>query len=210
MAALFVLRQSACSRTVIRPSLRALGYALTALVAIDLAITFVPRMPSTPRELLFPETQFVSLLKKTGGRVTGSSSLSEWPLAGNGISQIFGSSGVVIKHQNDYKARTEEDPLLLRRSGSQLLLLKQEDIQGKFAPLREALRIEQVLPTGAILFYDMDAKGRAWVAYEARNVEKYSPEEVKSGAPVLLEQGVPPPPLSPDKNLGTVTIAPVG
>ncbi len=96
----------------------------------------------------------------------------------------------------------------MRRSGSQLLLLKQEDIQGKFAPLREALRIEQVLPTGAILFYDMDAKGRAWVAYEARNVEKYSPEEVKSGAPVLLEQGVPPPPLSPDKNLGTVTIAP--
>ncbi len=77
LAALFVLAAiCVLAYTVIRPSLRALGYALTALVAIDLAITFVPRMPSTPRELLFPETQFVSLLKKTGGRVTGSSSLS--------------------------------------------------------------------------------------------------------------------------------------
>jgi hypothetical protein len=209
VAALFVLAAIAIlGFTVVRPSLRMLGYSLAVLVVVDLAITFVPRMPSTPRALLYPETQFITLLKKTGGRVTGSSALAGWPLAGNSVPQLYGSSGIVIKHQHDYKARTEDDPLLLRRSGSQLLLLKQEDIQGKFAPLREMLRIEQVLPTGAILFHDTEAKGRAWMAYEARNVERYSPQEVNSGSPILIEQGVPPPPLAADKNPGTVQIEP--
>lgn len=193
---------------VVNPSQRGLGYALSALVAFDLLVTFAPRIPSTPRELLYPETPFVTLLKKTGGRVTGSASLAEWPLAANSVPQIYGSSGVIIKHQNDYKSRTEEDPLLLRRSGSQMLLLKQEDIQGKFAPLRELLRIEQVLPTGAVLFFDTEAKGRAWMAYEARNVERYSPAELNSGAAILVEQGVPPPPLAADKSPGTATILP--
>ncbi|MCC6152566.1 MAG: YfhO family protein [Candidatus Hydrogenedentes bacterium] len=192
----------------VQPSLRALGYSLATLVAVDLAITFAPHMPSTPRDLLFPETPFIAQLHKTGGRVTGSAALADWPLAGNSVPQLYGSSGVVIRHQHDYKLRTEEDPLLLRRSGSQLLLLKQEDIQGKFASLREVLRIEQVLPTGAILFFDTEAKGRAWMAYEARNVERYSPAEVKSAGPILVEQGVPPPPLPADKSPGTVTIAP--
>ncbi|MBM3290643.1 MAG: YfhO family protein [Candidatus Hydrogenedentes bacterium] len=185
-----------------------LGYALAAIVAIDLAIAFVPHMPSTPRALLYPETPFVALLKKTGGRVTGSAAIADWPLAANAVPQLYGAGGIAIKHQHDYRKRTEDDPLLLRRSGSQLLLLKQEDIQGRFAPLREVLRIEQVLPTGAILFYDSQAKGRAWMAYEARNVEKYSPEEVRSTEPILLEQGVPPPPLPPDKAPGSATIAP--
>ncbi len=209
LAAIFVVGAIAIlAFNVVQPSIRALGFSLAALVALDLAITFVPNMPSTPRALLFPETSFIAQLQKTGGRVTGSAALADWPLAGNSVPQLYGSSGVVIRHQHDYKLRTEDDPLLLRRSGSQLLLLKQEDIQGKFASLREVLRIEQVLPTGAILFFDTEAKGRTWMAYEARNVERYSPGEVKSGGPILVEQGVPPPPLPADKSPGTVTIAP--
>lgn len=196
----------ALAYTAVAPSVRFMGYTLTSLIVIDLAITFVPNMPSTPRALLYPETPFVALLKKSGGRVTGSVALADWPLAGNGVKQLYGCAGVVLKHQRDYKERAEQDPLLLRRAGSPLLLLKQEDILGKFAPLREMLRVEQVLPTGAILFYDTEAENRAFMAYEARNVEKYSPDEVKSTSPVLLEQGVPPPPLPPDAKPGTVAV----
>jgi hypothetical protein len=192
--------------TAVAPSVRFMGYTMTVLVVIDLAITFVPNMPSTPRALLYPETPFIALLKKSGERVTGSVALADWPLAGNGVAQLYGCAGVVLKHQRDYKERAEQDPLLLRRAGSPLLLLKQEDIKGKFAPLREMLRVEQVLPTGAILFYDTEAENRAFMAYEARNVEKYSPDEVKSASPVLLEQGVPPPPLPPESKPGTVTV----
>lgn len=193
---------------VVNPSIRGMGYSLATLLAADLLITFAAHLPSTPRELLYPETQFIALLKKTGGRVTGSTALADWPLAGSSVPQLFGSAGVVIKHQRDYRARTEDDPLLFRRSGSQLLLLKQEDIQGKFAPLREMLRIEQVLPTGAVLFFDTQAKGRAWMAYEARNVERYSPAEVSSTSPIVIEQGVPPAPLPADKSPGTVAVQP--
>src|SRR5690606_36156743 len=64
------------------------------------------------------------------------------------------------------------------------------------------------LPSGAVLFYDTEAKDRAWMAYEARNVEKYSPSELSSTQPVLLEQGVPPPPLPAEKSPGTVKVVP--
>jgi len=205
---LIVATLASLGATVLRPSMRIAGYALALILSIDLLITFFPVMPSTPKAEVFPETPFVALLKKTGGRVTGSAALGQWPLAGNNVPQLYGAAGVVMKHQRDFAERAAEDPLLSRRSGSPLLLLKQEDIQGSYAPIREMLKVEQVFPAGAVLFYDTEAKERAWMAYEVRNVEQYSPDELQSGLPVLVEQGVPPPPLPPDKEPGTVTIEP--
>lgn len=205
-SAVLVCEAVALVATAVKPSVRLLAYALTLLVGADLLFTFVPAMPWTPRPLVFPETPFIAQLKKSGERVTGSAALEQWPLAGNLMPQLYGAAGVVMKHQHDYKQRAKDDPLLLRRSGSPLLLLNNDDISGTFAPIREMLRIEQVFPTGAILFYDTEANGRAWMAYEARNVERYSPEELSSTKPVLVEQGVPPPPLPPDKHPGAVII----
>lgn len=55
LAAIFVVGAIAIlAFNVVQPSIRALGFSLAALVALDLAITFVPNMPSTPRALLFP------------------------------------------------------------------------------------------------------------------------------------------------------------
>ena len=207
-ATLVVLVLASLAATVLHPSARRAGYAFTIIIVADLVFTFSPSIPATPRALVFPETPFVSMLAKTGNRVSGSSALGQWPLAGNGIPQLFGTGGILLKHQQDFAAHAATDPMIFRRSGTPLLLLRQEDIQGPFAPIREILKIEQVFPTGAVLFYDTEAKSRAWMAYEVRNVEHYDPAQLDSAKPVLVEQGVPPPPLPDDKDPGAVTVEP--
>lgn len=207
-AALAALTLVVLGVTMISPSSRVQGYSLCGIAVFDLLATFAPIFPATPLSLLYPETPFVAMLKKSGGRVTGSESLDKWPLAGNLVPQLYGSAGVLLKHQADFRAAAIADPLLLRRSGSQLLLLTQEDIQGKFAPIRSVLRVEHVLPTGAVLFFDTEAQTSAWMAYQARLSEKYAPELLNGSEPPLLEQGTPPPPLPEGKAPGTVTIVP--
>lgn len=185
--------------TTLKPSVRLLGYAMSSLTVVDLMLAFGLAMPYTPADRLFPETEFIQLFQQSGGRVGGSEALSQWPLSGNGIPQLYSAAGVALKRHQAFTSRIADDPLLLRRAGASSLLLSQDDVQGKFAPIRPLLKFEKMFPSGAVLFRDLDAKPYAWMAYSGRSVETIDPKQLSSDQPPLMEQAVipQPPPTMP-------------
>jgi hypothetical protein len=193
--------------TVFAPSHRIMGYTLSALAFLNAMLAFAPHLPFTPRDQIFPETDLVRLLKSDHGTVAGAGELASWPLAGNGVAQLEGASGVRLRRERDFQLRIDQDPLLLRRSGATMLLFTQDDLQGNFAAIRSSLRIEQVLPSGAVLFRDMQAKPKAWVTYEARMVDSYDPSQLTSTLPPLVEHAQAP--LGPARADTTANVDPV-
>ncbi len=173
--------------TLLRPRLRAMGYVLAAMTACALLMAHAPARSRTPQDRVFPETPFVQSLKSMDARVTGSRSLADWPLAGNGIAQAFTPSGVSLDRHAAFIGRAKTDPLLLRLTGDQAVLLTKEDIQGAFASLRPVLNIQQVFPTGAILFRDLEAQPRARMIYAGRRVDHFDPARLREDGPPLLE-----------------------
>jgi len=178
--------------TVFRPNAKVLGYGLSLLSAFSLVAAFAPILPRTTAAMAFPETSVVKSLQAIGGRVGGSESLKEWPLAVNGVAQVFQSSGLQLNRFQEFSARLHVDPLLIRRTGANGLLLTKEDIRGPFAAIRPVLRIQQVFPSGAILFQDTEAQPRARMIYAGRRFEKYSPAEVGSQKTPVLESSTLP------------------
>ncbi|MBX7259288.1 MAG: YfhO family protein, partial [Candidatus Hydrogenedentes bacterium] len=184
--------------TTLKPSVRLLGYAMSGLTVVDLMLAFGLAMPYTPADRLFPETEFIQLFQQSGGRVGGSDALSQWPLAGNGIPQLYSAAGVSLRRHQAFTSRIADDPLLLRRAGAPSLLLSQDDVQGKFAPIRPLLKFERMFPSGAVLFQDLDAKPYAWMAYSGRSVDGIDAKQLSSDQPPLMEQAVvPQPPVTP-------------
>ena len=178
--------------TTLRPSARLMGYGLSFLTFLDLFLVFYPTLGfSTPAEL-FPETRFISTLQATGGRVSGTQTLERWPLEGNLIPQVYGSSGFRLSRHAQFIERVSSQPLLLRRMGSQSLLLTKKDIQGPFARVRPVLAVQHVFTSGAVLFNDLGAKPRTWMAYSARDVDTFDPEMLEPDAPPLVERVIPP------------------
>lgn len=179
--------------TVLRPNPRLMAYGLCAIAAADLFLLFQPTISFTTPEKLFPKTSFIESLDAMDTRVSGTAALREWPLAANLLPQIYSASGVRLKRHSAFLSRVEERPLLLRRMGSQALLLTKEDIQGTFASVRSKLAVDHVFQAGAILFDDLGAKPRAWMAYEAREIAKMDPLLLDPDAAPLVEGVVPPP-----------------
>ncbi len=178
--------------TLFRPSLQTIGYGLSAVAFCSLCWAFQPDLGGTPWRLVFPETEFVSTLRQVGSRIGGSEALRNWPLAGNLVPQIYSPSGITLKRQALFWDRVKADPLLLRRTGTSMLLLTKDDIQGAFASVRPMLAIKHVFPSGAILFQDMGAKPRAWVAYDWRTTDKLEPAAIVSNQPPIIEGAGPP------------------
>ncbi len=203
---LFIIVLILLSVTILKPSSRLMGYPLCAVVVVNALTTFGMTIPFTAKDAVYPETGFVTLLRQSGTRVSGSDALSRWPLQANLVSQIYGSSGVVLKRQADYHAELNRDPLLLRRMGSSMLLLTQDDIQGKFAPIRPMLKVEQVFPSGAVLFSDAESQSRAYIAHAGRAMESYDPSLLSSEAPPLMERIIPP--VDPNGENGPAHVAP--
>ena len=190
--------------TLLRPSARLTGYSLTALALLTLTLAFRPQLPRTPTASIFPETPFISSLKKMDTRIGGSQALQEWPLSGNGLAQVFSPSGVMLDRYQKFIERAAEAPLLLRRTGTQAFLLTKEDIQSDFAAVRPVLNIQQVFPAGAILFRDLEASPRARMIYAGRRVDHFDPAQLHPTAPPLLEDVI-----LPEADNGPVTRAQV-
>ncbi|HOV74653.1 MAG TPA: YfhO family protein [Candidatus Hydrogenedentes bacterium] len=194
--------------TLFKPSLPVIGYGLSAVAFCSLMWAYKPDLVGTPWRLVFPETEFTSTLREAGSRIGGSEALRNWPLAGNLVPQIYSPGGAVLKRQAVFWERAKADPLLLRRAGASALLLTKEDIQGAFASVRPMLAIKHVFSSGAILFQDMGAKPRAWVAYDWRTADTLDPAAIASDLPPIIEgAGPPPPPSTSEGPEAKVTIA---
>ncbi len=173
--------------TLLRPSPRRMGYGLCAVAVLTLWLSFRAHVPGTPPELVYPETGFIASLERMDGRIGGSGALERWPLAAHRIPQVFNPAGTRLNRYEAFVRRVHEDPLLLRRAGAPALVLTKEDIQGPFAPVRPELNIQEVLPSGALLFRDLDARSRARVIYAGQTGAGLEPERIASHLPPLLE-----------------------
>ncbi len=178
--------------TLLRPSHRLMGYSLAALMLLDLWTSLSGAISFTPLDRVFPETPFVRALKASGARVGGSEALKSWPLAANLVPQAFGTGGVSAKRYAAFVAQTAEKPMLLRNMGAPSFLLTKEDIQGRFADLRSRLHVQDVFPSGAVLFDALGSRPRAWMAYEGRPFEKFDPKQLDPAQPPLVEIAEPP------------------
>src|SRR5690606_22443522 len=74
-----------------------------------------------------------------------------------------------------------------RRTASETLLLTKDDIQGPFAVARSALRIQHVLPAGAVLFEDLDVKPSVWLAYDRISEPEGALDKIASASPPVVE-----------------------
>lgn len=178
--------------TMFRPTQHLMGYSLAALAFANLFFAFHPGVAFTKRDQLFPDTPFIKSLKERGDRVSGSDTLDQWPLNANLVPQLHATSGTSLKRYAAFLEKAESDPLLLRRTGSPALLLTKSDIQTTFAPVRVLLRIRRVFESGAVLFDDLEAKPRAWMAYAGRRVVEFDPDLLRSDRPPLMEGVIPP------------------
>jgi len=192
---LFILTVALVFVTMLRPNLRLMGYALSVLAAVQALVVLHPGSgyPAfLAKEELFPRTPFIDALQDDGYRAGGSLRLKEWPLTGNLIPQTYAPGGVILKRHQAFFAAAERQPLLMRRAGSRNFVLTKEDIQGAFAAVRPLLRLKHVLPSGAGIFEDLEAKPRAWLTFEWRPVESFDPDLLDSALPPLIEGPVPP------------------
>jgi hypothetical protein len=184
--------------TALKPSRRVTAYGAGVLIAAELLIAYVPRTSHIPPTLFFPETEFIKVLHESKGRVGGGEALATWPLGMHGIAQMRGPGEAQSQRAAWFAERLRDDPLLLRRSASETLLLTKDDIQGPFATARSSLRVRHVLPAGAVLFEDLDVKPRVWVAYDWLSVPQGAPDLITSGGPPVVETTVAAPQASRD------------
>jgi hypothetical protein len=182
-----LLLAAALGWTVLHPNLRLLAYTTAALALAGLWLAHGRALPRTNAADVFPETEFIASLRATGARVGGSAAVRQWPLAGNRLEQIYAPGGIVLARYRAFVDRAAEDPLLLRRTGMQALVLTKDDILGAYAPVRPMLRIQEVFPSGAVLFRDLQARPRARMIYAGRRVELFDPRLLHADALPLLE-----------------------
>lgn len=175
--------------TLIRPRMRLLGYGFALLTALNLWWAFAPHAPHTRPELAFPETGFIRSLAAMDTMVAGADALQDWPLACQGIRQVRTTGGACLDRHEAFMTASRTQPLLLRRTGAQALLLDTAAVRGPFARVRHALKIHEMFPSGAVLMQDLDAQPRARMLYAARTVEGFQPELLSASEPPLVEGG---------------------
>ena len=173
--------------TLFRPNVRVTGYVFCLLVFVAQWAAFAPHVSYTARADIFPATGMIRSLQSMDTRIGGSDTLKQWPLSGNGIAQVFAPGGAVLARYEQFMDRAEEDPLLLRRTGARALLLTKEDIQGAYAAVRPVLSLQEVYPSGAVLFRDLETTSRARMVYAVRSVDNLTPNILSSEEPPLLE-----------------------
>ncbi|HOS03434.1 MAG TPA: YfhO family protein, partial [Candidatus Hydrogenedentes bacterium] len=178
--------------TIFKPWGRFLGYSLACVGFCELYAAFHGALVFTPRDRVFPETPFIRALKSAGVRVGGSGALMGWPLAGNLVHQAYGASGVTLKRHAQFVQQLSEKPLLVRRMGAPALLLTKQDVLGPFASVRPLLQVKHVFSSGTLLFDDLGARPRAWMAYEGRDSNRFDPALLSPTDPPLIELSAPP------------------
>ena len=178
--------------TLLRPKRGTMGYGLAIIVMLSGLWAYGPARAWTPADTAFPETSFITRLRDAHDRVAGSGALRRWPLAAQGIAQVYNPSGVTLRRYERFMSRAAADPSLMRLGAAGALLLTRQDIQGQFAVLRPALNILEVFPSGAILLKDLDVRPRARMIYAGRKVEHFEPLALKLDGPPQIEGGTLP------------------
>jgi hypothetical protein len=169
--------------TMFKPSARAFGGVLVLLIITDMLLATQPAMPWTSPQLVYPRTAFIERLEDVDQRLGGRSALQAWPLLANGLPQTYSSSGVELKRHAAFMEAAEADPALMRLMGAGALLFTRQDIQGPFAPLRPSLKVQHVFQSGAVLFEDLHATQRAYLAKSGGAAQ--GPDMEAAEAPIL-------------------------
>ena len=178
------------SITVLRPSHRVLGHGLSLLSAAALVWTLVSAVSYTPADKAFPEGPMIQAMQRTGARVGGGDELAAWPLAANGVPQVYTPNGIVLTAHATLLDPITTSPRLLRRLGVQTLLLSKAELQGPYATIRHELEIIDAFPTGFALVRDLGAPPPARIIYSGRLVENFDPATLAEDAPTAIE-GLP-------------------
>lgn len=175
--------------SLMRPSRWVMGGAF-CLVAVFNAWWSVPAFQAkSPADAVFPESAVVQALQAEGDRVAGDA-VRNWPLAGNGIPQLYTPSGIALERHAVFAEALGRDPFLYRRAGAPALVLTRDDISGPFAKARPALQLKTVFRPGAALFDDLEAQPRAWVAYEVASIVTATTGAISSSEPPAVETGI--------------------
>jgi len=183
--------------SLIRPSRWIMGAAF-CVIAVFNAWWSVPAFQAkTPADAVFPETNVVRALRDENVRASGDA-VRRWPLAGNGIPQLYAPSGITLERHAVFAEALADDPFLYRRAGAPALVLTRHDIAGPFASTRPELQLKTVFRPGAALFKDLAARPRAWVAYDVRPTETPSAAAISSMSPPLVETGIALPGTAPE------------
>ena len=178
--------------TLFRPKRRTMGYGLAVIVAVSGLWAYGPARAWTGADTVFPETAFIQRLQNSRDRLSGSEALKRWPLAGNGIAQVYNPSGVTLRRYERFMSRAAADPSLMRLGAAGSLLLTRQDIRGQFAALRPTLNILEVFPSGATLLKDLDVRPRSRMIHAARKVENFEPLSLRLEGPPQIEGGTLP------------------
>lgn len=172
--------------SLVRPSLHVFGYGLALAMAIDLFAGFHPLMRYTPDANVFAESDVIRELSATEARVTGGESIQDWPLAASGIRQLHGTQDFSLWRNAAFLEAAQTKPMLLRGSGSPVLLLSGDDLQNGFAPLRPEIRLRSVFDEGVAVFDSPSTGRRAWIARETRPVARDEKEDLDPALPPLV------------------------
>lgn len=140
--------------TLFRPSVRLMGYGLAAAGAFELLLSFYPYRAYSPIESVYPETRTTSELREAG-LVSGGPVLSKWPLAGNGIRQVYGTGPYVPESYLDWQSTA--DLSSIGAAPSPMLFFGIDGFNDRFARARHRLQLAQVYPEGVARYRFEDA-----------------------------------------------------
>jgi hypothetical protein len=178
--------------TLLRPSVRGTGYALALISCFTLFLAWYAPQRSTRETWVFPRTAFIKALEQHPARIAGGEALRDWPFAANDIAQAQSPSGIDLRRMHGFLERAQTDPSLMRRVGAPWLVLTKEDVRESYSPFRPRLVVEQVFPSGAMLFRDLDAHPRAFMLYKGRRTPRFDPRQLNAKLPPLIEDAVLP------------------
>lgn len=152
--------------TLFRPSVRLMGYGIAALTAVELLVSFYPLRHYSPMDSVFPETRTIAELR-TAGLVSGGPVLSQWPLAGNGVRQVYGSGPYVPE---SYLAwQSESDLSSVGAAPSPMLFFGADGIEDRLAGVRHKLQLVEVYPAAVARYRFEEAPSE--IAFVPRNAE---------------------------------------
>ncbi|MBI1317714.1 MAG: hypothetical protein GC168_02050 [Candidatus Hydrogenedens sp.] len=184
IAALFLL----FGYTLLKPNATLLGYGTAALTMVTLVLSLGPLQPRTASDKVFPATEYSEALQRSvQERVSGSGTLARWPLSIYGLNQLPSPNAADLTRVALYEERLSQDPMLVRDTGAEALLLSKEDIQGPMAPLRPLLRIEEVFSQGAVLFRDTELRARARVIFQGKRATWDDLQTISASTPSFIE-----------------------
>jgi hypothetical protein len=175
--------------SLIRPWPRPMGYVLALATALQLMLFFVPIQQRTSWDVVFRDP-FGEAVGKTHDRVAfGPRTESAGRLALR-TPTIQGFGPRAPKRTAAYLAKSQEDPLMLPMAGVSGFVLALDDVSGAYANLRPQLRLTGVSEWGVGLFDYVPGAQMARMIYEARVVDRFHANDLRSDGPPLIERRV--------------------